>query len=367
MEPKARNEAGKRLQMKATPTIEDLRDAWRTERRHEAQLSEALVHDIAWRLVQSGHQPTAAAVRKVHGGGSPNLIHPALHSFFAGELQDRWVMPNDPDVPAPLMELWRTCLKAARETAQEATAATREGLSKREKTLEERESNLRPQTDVMESRQRESDKRIHELRGRLAQTLRNERSLRAQRQQLMEALEREREKLKSADNELTQARQRLARQEHKIDALTDGLQKATRAYNDTKEQNQTLTQQATEQAKEIIAHTARAESLAQQLEDLGSRYEELQQEHADATDAARKEQQSITGEINRLGSELSESETQRAAAEKECTQLRSERDSAIQAAADERKQYQGLQAALTALTRELKAQSETRKNGDRQE
>ncbi|UNK49911.1 DNA-binding protein [Lysobacter sp. S4-A87] len=58
-------------------------------------------------LIEHKVQPTVEHIRMVLGRGSPNVIHPALRSFFYGPLQRRLGNQDGCAVPEALVVLWR--------------------------------------------------------------------------------------------------------------------------------------------------------------------------------------------------------------------------------------------------------------------
>ena len=351
-------------------TSEDLLEEWRAEMRHEQELSESLVHDIAERLVQAGHQPTAAAVRKVHGGGSPNLIHPALRKFFAGELQDRWVMPNDPDLPKPLMDLWGACLKAARETAAEALEATRKDLDERQAKLARKEKDLAHQAEVMAARGEEASRREQQVRARLAQAIRSERNQQRRYQALAAKEMRERERADTAAAELREVNEQARRQAKEIQALSENLKIAISASKDAEQEAKARDGQTRAELAAIAKDKAVLEA---RIADFEERERELNMQIATAKEeAASKVQQAedatrgLAEENKRLASEVSESRAQRDAAIKERDAAVRETGKTERLLVEEKERFAKLQATLDSLTRSLgkqKAAHDEKKGG----
>lgn len=143
----------------------------------EGRLRTEIVYEIAWLLVQAGVQPTMAAVTAVHGSGSPNLIHPALKTFFATELKARLSFPkeSEPDVPAPLRALWTKALSLATKSVEEELEDARADLDDAKNTLKVDQDALARAEIALEERASRLDADHRALRRRAATALREQR------------------------------------------------------------------------------------------------------------------------------------------------------------------------------------------------
>lgn len=104
-----------------------------------ARLERADVWEIAWRLISANIHPTGEVIRIVNGGkGSPNVIHPALKSFFDGELQRRISAPPPvAGIPQSVLEMWHQAVLAARNVAQKEIEIGKQDIEQQRKHVEE--------------------------------------------------------------------------------------------------------------------------------------------------------------------------------------------------------------------------------------
>lgn len=343
-------------------SINTVRDTWRKDYPDLAagNLSDEVVWEIAWLLVQSGIQPTAAGVREVHGGGSPNLIHPALRSFFERELAARWNAPAQPCVPEPLMKLWRESLKAAEHAAEETLAGQREDLAARMKIARELSQKHADARREAEARAEQLERRIHELRGRLASLTRAERNQSQDKDRAVVRADQAEASVKEAQSKLDDAHATLkekddviGRTQSVLDAVRDNEHKTTIALRESEKDVEQL-------SGEVAAHvatakdrntvigglrhdaTARAKKYEQQRESTAKQHEEqaakLRQDNSDLIkrlDAAGAEAsvhlatiQSVLGKHKQALKELEATRAEVAA---------------------ERKRYEGLEASIDQL------------------
>jgi chromosome segregation ATPase len=186
------------------------------------------VFEIAWRLIQTGMQPTVENIRRVNGGGSPNGIHPLLREFYAcGELRRRWHSPAPAlDVPAPLAHLWQEALTLAHLEVGAEHQLQRDALDARSRALDTQASDVELMASQAALREEEMRTRLRDLRARIAAELRTTRQLATQvRQQTRRAarseqsLEDTRQDLRTLEQEAMARGNALADQGRTIETL----------------------------------------------------------------------------------------------------------------------------------------------------
>lgn len=237
----------------------------------EGRLRTEIVYEIAWLLVQAGVQPTMAAVTAVHGSGSPNLIHPALKTFFASELKARLSFPkeSEPDVPAPLRALWTKALSLATQSVEEELEDARAKLADEQTKLKADQDALARAEIALEERTSRLDADHRALRHRTAD------AIRAQRDAGRRVIH--------AETQVSALDARLEASLAKQAALEAAHQTATEAQANAEQQAEAMQNALLQAERDLYIHNTETERLREQH---AAEQERLQADLAKARDQA---------------------------------------------------------------------------------